>query len=144
MRVTLAHGMLHGSRSFLNMEVAARLVLSGQATAIREAVIAEILSRGAVFDEVFECATPEHAAAMPFRWVTLPAPWTAPAFQLAARNHSISIDGEDEYRPARSDRADHCVRIGLSVPTHREVLSGALKTLKGLLDSGSVSYESVA
>lgn len=143
-RVTLAHGMLAGSRSFLNMEVAARLVLSGQASAIRAAVIAEIMVRGGIFDDIFERETPKHAAALPFRWLTLPEPWTSPAFHLAALNHSISIVGEDEFRPVRPDKSDHCVRIALSAASDREVLSSALTTLKGLYDSGSVSYESLA
>jgi hypothetical protein len=38
----------------------------------------------------------------------------------------------------------HCVRIGLSAVRERETLLNALTTLKGLMDSGSISYDSVA
>lgn len=143
-RVTVAHNQLTGGRPFLNMEVAARLVLTGKAEAIRQAVMAEIAARGALFDEIFGVRTTGQAAAVPYRWVDLPAPWTSPAFQLAARNHGIRIDGEDEFRSVRGDKAHHSVRIGLSAVAERERLATALTTLKGLLDSGSISYMSVA
>ena len=126
------------------MEVAARLVLTGRAEAIRQSVMAEIAARGALFDEIFGVRTTGQAAAVPYRWVDLPAPWTSPAFQLAARNHGIRIDGEDEFRSVRGDKAPHSVRIGLSAVAERERLATALTTLKGLLDSGSISYMSVA
>ncbi|MEX6507912.1 PLP-dependent aminotransferase family protein [Jiella sp. M17.18] len=143
-RTNVAHSMLSGSRSFLGMETAARLVLSGEADTIRQDVKAEISVRSALFDAIFGVTTSGPAAAMPFRWVNLPEPWTSPSFQLAARNHRIRIDGEDEYRSVRSERMTHSVRIGLSVVPDRDILAGALQILKGLLDSGSVSYESVA
>ena len=73
-----------------------------------------------------------------------PAPWTSPAFQLAARNHGIRIDGEDEFRSVRGDYAHHSVRIGLSAVPERERLANSLTILKGLIDSGSISYMSVA
>ncbi|MCE7028272.1 PLP-dependent aminotransferase family protein [Jiella avicenniae] len=144
-RVTVAHNQLTGGRPFLNMEVAARLVLSGKAETIRQAVMGEIAARGALFDDIFQTRTAGRAAAaVPYRWVPLPAPWTSPAFQLAARNHGIRIDGEDEFRSVRGDHAHHSVRIGLSAVAERERLANALTILKGLIDSGSISYMSVA
>nr|WP_245198568.1 PLP-dependent aminotransferase family protein [Jiella mangrovi] len=143
-RVTVAHNQLTGGRPFLNMEVAARLVLSGEAEKVRQAVIAEIATRAAMFDDIFKTKTTGQGAAVPYRWVSLPSPWTSPAFQLAARNHGIRIDGEDEFQSVRSDRAHHCVRLGLSAVNDRDTLATALQTLKGLIDSGSISYVSVA
>ena len=143
-RANVAHSMLSGSRSFLNMETAARLVLSGNADAIRSRVIAELKARGTIFDQVFKTASEGPASVMPFRWVELPLPWTSPAFQIAARNNGILIDGEDEYRSVRTDRMTHGVRIGLSSVPGRDDLSSALQILKGLHDSGSVSFDSVA
>ncbi|MBO0663743.1 PLP-dependent aminotransferase family protein [Jiella sp. CQZ9-1] len=143
-RTTVAHNMLSGGRPFLNMEAAARLVLSGAAETVKRRVVAEIAARGMLFNRIVAAPTTDVAAAMPFRWVQLPAPWTSPAFLLAARNHNIRIHGEDEYRPVRGERQRHCVRIGLSVVRDRETLAAALTTLKGLIDSGSISYESVA
>ncbi|TFF27604.1 PLP-dependent aminotransferase family protein [Jiella endophytica] len=143
-RVTVAHNHLTGGRPYLNMEVAARLVLSGEAERIRQAVIAEIAARAALFDEIFAVETVGQARAVPYRWVSLPSPWTSPAFQLAARNHGIRIDGEDEYQSVRGDRSHHSVRIGISAVEERQTLATALQTLKGLIDSGSISYVSVA
>ncbi|WP_342591899.1 PLP-dependent aminotransferase family protein [Jiella sonneratiae] len=143
-RVTVAHNQMTGGRPYLNMEVAARLVLSGEAEAIRAEVMAEIAARSAIFDAAFGVRTGGQAAAVPYRWLPLPAPWTSPAFLLAARNHAIRIDGEDEYQSVRADRQHHCVRIGLSAVKERDTLAGALAVLKGLLDSGSISYVSVA
>lgn len=143
-RVTVAHNQLTGGRPFLNMEVAARLVLSGMAETVRGNAIAEIAARAAMFDEIFGVTTTGQAAAVPYRWVPLPSPWTSPAFQLAARNHGIRIDGADEYQSVRGDRSHHCVRIGLSAVPERARLATALQTLKGLIDSGSISYVSVA
>jgi len=143
-RVTVAHNQLTGGRPYLNMEVAARLVLSGRAEAIRQAVMAEIAERSALFDRIFNVTTTGQAAAVPYRWVSLPAPWTSPAFQLAARNHGIRIDGEDEFQSVRGDRAHHCVRFGLSAVGERDILANALEVLKGLIDSGSITYVSVA
>ena len=143
-RVTVAHNQLTGGRPFLNMEVAARLVLSGEAEAIRKQVMAEVTERSRMFDEIFETRVTGQAAAVPYRWVSLPAPWTSPAFQLAARNHGIRIDGEDEFMSVRGDRAHHRVRLGLTAVPGRAKLATALHTLKGLIDSGSISYVSVA
>jgi DNA-binding transcriptional MocR family regulator len=143
-RVTVAHNQLTGGRPFLNMEVAARLVLSGEAEQVRQKVMAETQARIAMFDRIFGLRTAEELAPVPYRWLQLPSPWTSPAFLLAARNHGIRIDGEDEYQSVRNDRARHCVRIGLSAVRERETLLNALTTLKGLMESGSISYDSVA
>ena len=48
----------------------------------------------------------------PFLWLRLPDPWMSGTFRAAALNEGVLIDDEDEFKPGRSDKVWHRVRIG--------------------------------
>lgn len=140
-RVLTAYRMMSGGKPFLLAEVAARLVLSGEADAIRERVRAEIDARSALAREAFAgCDFASHSRA-PFLWMKLPEPWVAATFKQAAANEDVLIDDEDEFKCGRIDRAFHRVRIGFSNPVSREELADGFATLRTLLDSDVAGYD---
>jgi DNA-binding transcriptional MocR family regulator len=141
-RILTASKMLNGGTPFLLAEMAARLVLSGEADAIRARVKAEIEARGALARACFdgyEFAWHRHA---PFVWMKLPEPWLSGTFKNAASNEGVLIDDEDEYKCGRTDRAFHRVRIGFSAPSSREAVESGFARLRSLLDNGIAGYDS--
>jgi DNA-binding transcriptional MocR family regulator len=140
-RVFTSYKMLSGGKSFLLAELAARLVLSGDADRIRSRVKAEISARGTIARERFagcDFASHEHA---PFIWMKLPEPWLSGTFKQAASNEGVLIDDEDEYKSGRTDRIFHRVRIGFTAPQSTEAVAEGCAKLRALLDNPIAGYD---
>lgn len=141
-RVLTAYKMLTGGKPFLLAELAARLVLSGEAEAILAKVKAEIEAR-----EAMACASfaghefTSHSRA-PFLWMKLPEPWLSATFKNAAGTEGVLIDDEDEFKIGRTDRTYHRVRISFSAPASREEVAGGFARLRSLLDNPISGYDS--
>lgn len=136
-RILTAHKMVTGGKPFLMSEVVARLVVSGAASELRAATLAEIARRVALAREAFAGLDVRLHPAVPFLWLTLPEPWLSSTFKTAAAAEGILIDDEDEYKPGRSDTAYHGVRIGFTVPDSDSAAEGFL-ALRRLVDQGPV------
>lgn len=139
-RVLTAYRMISGGKPFLLAELAARLVLSGEAAAIRAKVCAEIEVRSAMAREAFAGFDIASHPRAPFLWMKLPEPWLSATFKQAAANDNVLIDDEDEFKSARTERTFHRVRIGFSNPP-REALAGGFARLRSLLDSDVAAYD---
>ena len=140
-RVSVAHKMITGGKPFLVSEIAARLVLSGAAFDFRTATLAAIASRVQLAREAFGGLDVRLHDSVPFLWLTLPEPWLSSAFKSAAAAENILIDEEDDYRPVRSDKVHHAVRIGFSTVHDLGAVADGFNTLRRLLDQGPPAYD---
>ena len=140
-RVKIAHKLTTGGLSFLLAETAARMVLSGVATAIKAETLAELTARHAILQA--ELAGHQFAAspAAPYVWLKLPGSWLSGTFKAAALHEDLLVDDEDEFKPVRMDRAFHRIRISFSSGNRAELALG-LARLRRLLDSNDSGYAS--
>ncbi len=140
-RITTSHKMVTGGMPFLLADLSARLVLSGEAAAIRTRVKAEIAEREALARRHFAGLDFTSNADIPFLWMKLPEPWLSGNFKKAGENEGVLIEDEDEFKSGRSERAFHRIRVAFSVPgTMAEVESGLLAICR-LLDSGGIGHD---
>ncbi|MEK1891389.1 MAG: PLP-dependent aminotransferase family protein [Phyllobacterium sp.] len=141
-RVLTAHKMVSGGVPFIMTELGAQLVNTGEADAIRNEVCSEVMAREAVARSIFAGMDFASQAFSPFLWMKLPDPWLSGTFKNAALNEGVLIDDEDEFKPGRSEKAFHRIRVGLTVPTTREELSQGLSVLRRLMETDNASYDS--
>ncbi|MGE0213230.1 MAG: PLP-dependent aminotransferase family protein [Parvibaculaceae bacterium] len=139
--VQTSHKMLTGGIPFLLAELCARLVLSGEADAVRSDVKAEIAAREALARRHFSGLDFASRPEAPYLWMRLPDPWLSGMFKQAAAAEGVLIDDEDEFKPGRTDITHHRARIAFSIPRTREEVERAFSTLRRLLDS-SACYDS--
>lgn len=143
-RVRIAHKMVSGGLPFLLAELAARLVLSGMAEAIRASVSQEVGLREARARDILAGLDFNSHPRVPFLWLKLPDPWLSGTFRQAAFAEDILIDDEDEFKAGRSEKTFYRVRIGLSSPESREDVVTGLTKLRRLLAHGPTGYDSPA
>jgi DNA-binding transcriptional MocR family regulator len=140
-RVLTALRMLGGMNPFLLNELAARLVLSGEADAIRERVRAEIAAREETARAAFAGADFTSHPRAPFLWLKLPEPWLPATFKQAAANEGVMIGDEDEFKAARTERMHHRVRVAFTAPPARGALADGFATLRRILDNLVAGYD---
>lgn len=133
-RVRVTQKMVSGGLPFLLAEVSARLVLSGAAAEIRSQVLSEIAAREAVVRQLFQGHEFRSHPRLPFVWLKLPEPWLSGTFKQAVLDADILIDDEDEFKPARSSRTFHHVRIGFSEGRDRAISTQGLAAVRRVLD----------
>lgn len=141
-RVQTAHKMVTGGIPFLLAELAAQLVVSGEADRVRERVRHEIAARESIARECFEgleFASDPHA---PFLWMKLPDPWLSGTFRLAAATEGVLVDDEDEYKPGRTGAIHHRIRVGFSNPPTRDAVRSGFATIRRLVDNPNAGYDS--
>lgn len=141
-RVLNAHKLITGGKPFLTSELAARLVLSGHADAIRRQARTAIARRGAIVRQAFQSCEFTASDYCPFIWLELPEPWKSSEFRQAAAEDGVLIDDEDEYKPARMDRMFHRVRIGFSMPRDDRELQTGISVIASLLSSSAIARDS--
>jgi len=141
-RVRVAHKMVTGGMPFLLAELGSRLVLSGEAAALRTRTIAENNDRLSIVRSAFDGFDYVSRANVPFIWLSLPEPWLSGTFKNAAFREGVLIDDEDEFRAGRSEHVYHRARIGISAAASRMELARGLGTLRRLLEGGSAGYDS--
>ncbi|OLP61388.1 GntR family transcriptional regulator [Xaviernesmea oryzae] len=139
-RVRVAQKMLTGGLAFVLAESSARLVLSGEADAIRLKVSAELAARHAIVHEGLAGHVFRAAPHIPFFWIDLPDPWLSGTFKAAAFAAGVLVDDEDEFKAGRSDRVLHKARVGFSNHRREDIRRG-IAILRGLLDGGLSGYE---
>jgi DNA-binding transcriptional MocR family regulator len=140
-RVQTAHKMVTGGIPFLLAELAAEMVLSGEADAIRAEVRRENAGREAIARQSLIGLDFNSHPVAPFLWLKLPEPWLATTFKHAASAEGVLIDDEDEYKPGRTERIYHRVRIGFSAPPTRQDVQSGFSTIRRLIDHGNAGYD---
>ena len=133
-RVRLTQKMVTGGLPFLLAELSAQLVLSGAATEIRGKVLEELAHREEIVRHVLAGYSFRSHPRLPFLWLRLPEPWLSGTFKQAALEQDVLIDDEDEFKPGRSDKIFHHVRIGFSEGRDRTVAESGLSIIRRLLD----------
>lgn len=140
-RVQIAYKMLTGGNPFLMAELAARLVLSGEADAIRARVRAELQLRENLARERLAGHDFVSDSRAPFLWLKLPEPWLSGTFRQAAANEGVLVDDEDEFKSGRTEHVYHRVRVGFSSLPRPDVEVG-FDRLRSLLDNPMAGYDS--
>jgi DNA-binding transcriptional MocR family regulator len=140
-RVQTAHKMVTGGIPFMLAELAAQMVLSGQADAIRKEVRREIGGREAIARQSLTGLEFNSNPVAPFIWLKLPEPWISSTFKHAAAAEGVLIDDEDEYKPGRTERIYHRVRVGFSAPPTRQDVQSGFSTIRRLIDHGNAGYD---
>jgi DNA-binding transcriptional MocR family regulator len=141
-RVLNAHKLITGGKPFLTSELSARLVLSGDAGIIRQKsrdLIAERVTKVRLAFSGYEFTSSDYC---PFIWLELPEPWKSSEFTKAAAEDGVLVDDEDEYKPARTHRTFHRVRIGFSMPRTESALDTGLAVISSLLSSSAITRDS--
>lgn len=141
-RIRTAHKMVTGGLPYLLAELSARLVVSGEADAIRNGARAEIAAREETARAIlraFEFSSHRHC---PFIWLKLPEPWLSGVFKAAAANEGVMVDDEDEYKPGRTEEVHHRIRVGFSSVPRREDAARGFKIVRRLLENAGASYDS--
>ena len=140
-RVQTAHKMVTGGIPFMLAELAAQMVLTGEADAIRKEVRREISGREAIARQSLTGLEFNSNPVAPFIWLKLPEPWISSTFKNAAAAEGVSIDDEDEYKPGRTERIYHRVRVGFSAPPTRQDVQSGFSTIRRLIDHGNAGYD---
>jgi DNA-binding transcriptional MocR family regulator len=142
-RVHTASRMVSGSLpTFLMTETAARLVLSGEAEAIRRTVRAETAAREAIAKDILTGSDFASRPDIPFLWMKLPEPWLSGLFRRAVSEEGVLVDEEDEYKPARTERTHHRVRVGFSSVATREDVARGFDTIRRVIEGGIAGHDS--
>lgn len=134
-RVLTAHKMITGGIPFLLAELAAQLVLSGEAFDIHDRVRAEIGARQAIAASLFASRDFTSHPNAPFLWLKLPEPWLSSTYKQAAMEEGVLIDDEDEFKVGRAGATLHRARIAFTVPESHDSVTRGLTTLRSLLDN---------
>jgi DNA-binding transcriptional MocR family regulator len=140
-RVQTAHKMVTGGIPFLLADLAAEMVLSGEADSIRADVRRENAGREAIARQSLIGLDFNSHPVAPFLWLKLPEPWLSTTFKNAASAEGVLIDDEDEYKPGRTERIYHRVRIGFSAPPTRQDVQSGFSTIRRLIDHGNAGYD---
>ena len=143
-RVRVAHKMMTGGLPFLLAELAARLINSGEAAAIRKRCIVEINARLALARSAFAGFEFSSRPNVPFLWLSLPDPWLSGTFKNAAFEQGVLIDDEDEFKAGRTDQVFHRARLGISSARTRQEVADGLAKIRRLLEGGGAGYDSFA
>jgi DNA-binding transcriptional MocR family regulator len=141
-RVLNAHKLITGGKPYLTSELAARLVLSGDAESIRQKsrnVVAGRVNKVRQAFDGFEFTASDYC---PFIWLELPDPWKSSEFRKAAAEDGVLVDDEDEYKPLRTNRMFHRVRIGFSMPRNEIEMDTGLSVIRALLSSTAITPDS--
>lgn len=140
-RIRVAHKMVTGGMPFILAELCSRLVLSGEAAAIRKRCIAEINARLAIARDRLDGFEFSWRPNVPFIWLLLPDPWLSGTFKNAAYQRGVLIDDEDEFKAGRTEQVFHRVRLGVSAPRNRDDVVQGLSVIRSLLDEGRAGYD---
>jgi DNA-binding transcriptional MocR family regulator len=140
-RVQTAHKMVTGGIPFMLAELAAEMVLSGEADTIRDQVRREISGRESIARQSLAGLEFNSHRLAPFLWLKLPEPWISSTFKNAAAAEGVLVDDEDEYKPGRNEKIYHRVRIGFSAPPTRQDVQSGFSTIRRLVDHGNAGYD---
>ncbi|WP_417693726.1 PLP-dependent aminotransferase family protein [Roseibium sp.] len=143
-RLFTAHKMLTGGSSFLLSEASSRLVNSGQADRLRQAILLEIRNRYEIASEILRGSDMVIAPDAPFIWLKLPEPWQPGTFKAAAAEAGVLIDDEDEFRTGRASELHYRVRIATTNPKTCGELADGMQRLSRILADNGACYDSVA
>ncbi len=141
-RVQTAHKMVTGGISFMLAQLAADMVNSGEADAIRLKVRKEIAAREEMARRIFAGLDFRSHPDVPYLWMKLPEPWLSGTFKQVAANEGVLIDDEDEYKPGRGEKVYYRIRVGFSIPKTREDVAAGFSTIRRLVDHAGSGYDS--
>ena len=137
-----ARAILHGQGQTvppLMAELAARLIVSGDAATICGNIKSEMRERHALTGKMLAGhGIAAHPASL-YVWLELPQEWRAHAFVEAARARGIAIAAGEDFMVGRMDRASRHVRLAIGQPQTREELIQGLDVVATLLSEKHIA-----
>lgn len=142
-RVMNAQRLINGSAAGAMIEIASRMVLSGQADALCQKVRAEIRDRVVKARMMLAGHDLTSHEECPFAWLRLPDPWVPATFCKAALRLNVVLEEADTFKAGQIDRSVPCVRIALTGALQADQVDAGLDVIRQLLDQPSLAYERV-
>lgn len=140
-RVIVTNKSITGGISYLNTELAARMVSSGLADSIAVKVRRTYAEREKKVRQIFAgCEFRSHPMAS-FFWLKLDEPWQSSMFKAAARDNNILIDDVTQFKVSREGRYPHWVRIAFGTIPSEKDLTRNLTLLRDLMAAGPAGYD---
>lgn len=140
-RVMNAHRLITGSAPRAMKEIAARLILSGQADDIRARVAVENAARIKKVRAALEGFEFKSDLNCPFVWLRLPDPWVPSTFCKAARAHNVVVEEADEFKVGQIDRTIPFIRLAITGELKAERVDEGLAAIKQLLHQPALAYD---
>lgn len=139
-RVMNAHRVVTGGAPRAFVQVAATIVLTGEADALRQLVRAKNAQRVAKARTALSNATYRSDLNCPFIWLRLPDHWVPSAFCKAARLQNVLLEEADTFKTGQIDRSIPFVRVALSGALDDDGLERGLSTIASLLEQPMLTY----
>lgn len=136
-----ARAILHGQGQTvppLMAELAARLIVSGNAAAICGNIMSEMRERHALTEKALGGHPLTAHPASLYVWLELSQEWRAHAFVEAARARGIAIAAGEDFMVGRMDRASRHVRLAIGQPLTRAELKRGLDVVAALLSEAHI------
>ncbi|SMF32571.1 transcriptional regulator, GntR family [Tistlia consotensis] len=125
-------------------EIATRMIRSGSASHIRQAIRDETEARRQLALARFDGAAMACPPGALFAWLSLPEQWRAEEFVQAAQRRGVVVTPSQPFAVQRRFEVP-AVRLCLGPPASREALTEALDRLAGLLEEvPGASYDGLA
>lgn len=116
------------------LEIASRIVNSGDAEKIINMRKKKIKERNEIFNSYFKDYNVLGDIYCPFRWLILPNDFTGKSFELCAKNCGVIVYSSERFAVG-SSRVVNSVRISVTAAKSIEEFERGLKIIKGLLES---------
>ncbi|MFG1465156.1 PLP-dependent aminotransferase family protein [Xanthobacter sp. DSM 24535] len=127
------HMMTLGTSPLMG-ELASVLLASGAADDVVRRMNQETARREAIAREVLARRNIRSHPASVHMWMSLPAPWRALDFEVAARRNGVAVVASDHFA-AEEGKSAPAVRVSLNVGADDQVLKKGLAILDHLMDS---------
>mgnify|MGYP001283852990 CR=1 FL=1 len=140
-RVINAHRMKTGGAPFTLKEIAARMVLNGEAWDIRDKVLDETRRRVALATRILDGLDFHSDPDSPFIWLRLPELWNPGTFREALLSAGISVDVADEFKTGPLEYGCPYVRIALTGALSETDVRRGLQTIRDIASNPSLCYD---
>ncbi|MGB7432352.1 MAG: PLP-dependent aminotransferase family protein [Ahrensia sp.] len=139
-RVMNAHRVITGGAPRAFVQIAAQMVLNGEADALRQTVRAKNAERVQKARLAFSRANFKSDINCPFIWLQLPDHWVPSAFCKAARAQDVLLEEADTFKTSQLDRPVPYVRVALTGALDDAGLDRGLATIASLLEQPMLAY----
>lgn len=139
-RVMNAHRVITGGAPRAFVQIAAQMVLNGDANTLRQAVRTKNAERVHKARIAFARADFKSDINCPFIWLRLPDHWVPSAFCKAARTQDVVLEEADTFKTGQIKRSVPYVRVALTGALDDESLDRGLSTISSLLEQPMLAY----
>lgn len=140
-RVMNAHRLITGSAPRSTKEIAARIILSGEADRIKNEVAAENAVRISKVRKALDGFEFRSDLQCPFVWLRLPEPWLPSTFCKAAHAQNVVVEEADEFKVGQTEYAIPYVRLAITGQLQADRVDDGLAVIRQLLKQPALAYD---